>query len=95
MTALQAFLADLVRHTGLPQQQIAGEVGISEKHLSQMLNGRVEGTLSTWQAVLDAAGVSLGELNGERPMIRRRPARSPDCGRLPTGQPTQPEENGT
>ena len=62
MTELQAFLIGLVRNTQIPQRDIIGKAGISEKHLSQMLNGHVEGTLSTWQAVLDAAGVSLTTL---------------------------------
>lgn len=59
MTDLQAMLSTLVRHTQIPQVQIAGKAGLSEKHLSQMLTGNVEGTLTMWQAVLDAAGVSL------------------------------------
>lgn len=59
VTELQHFLAGLVRSNRIPQTEIASAVGISEKHLSQMLNGRVEGTLTMWQAVLDAAGVRL------------------------------------
>jgi transcriptional regulator with XRE-family HTH domain len=59
MTELQALLVHLVRSTGIRQRTICGRVGITEKHLSEMLNGRTEGTLKTWQAVLDAAGVSL------------------------------------
>ena len=63
MTDLQSFLSALVRHTRVPQVQIAAVAGISGKHLSQMLNGRVEGTLSMWQSVFDAAGVRLPEVH--------------------------------
>jgi DNA-binding phage protein len=62
ITTLQAYLSALVRSTGVLQVEIAEKVGVSEKHLSQMLNGRVEGTLSMWQSVLDAAGVRLPEV---------------------------------
>lgn len=62
MTTLQTYLAALVRSAGVPQVEIAEKIGVSEKHLSQMLNGRVEGTLSMWQSVLDAAGVRLPEV---------------------------------
>lgn len=59
MTKLQSLLSALVRDTQIRQIAIASRAGLSVKHLSQMLNGRVEGTLTMWQAVLDAAGVSL------------------------------------
>ena len=59
MTALQSLLSALVRDARLRQIAIAERAGLSTKHLSQMLNGRVEGTLTMWQAVLDAAGISL------------------------------------
>jgi DNA-binding phage protein len=52
-------LVDLVRHTRTQQREIARKAGISEKHLSQMLNGHAEGTLTVWQAVLDAAGLTI------------------------------------
>jgi transcriptional regulator with XRE-family HTH domain len=40
-------------HTrGWTQKQLAAKVGISEKHLSQMLNGRVMGTLVIWDRLL-------------------------------------------
>lgn len=59
MTPLQSMLSTLVRRAHVPQARIAEQAGVSEKHLSQMLTGRVEGTLTMWQAVLDAAGAPL------------------------------------
>lgn len=57
MTDLQRMLADSVRAgmrvRGWSQADLAYAAGVSTKHLSQMLNGRVEGTLSTWQHLLD------------------------------------------
>jgi transcriptional regulator with XRE-family HTH domain len=59
MTPLQSMLSALVRRAHVPQARIAEQAGVSEKHLSQMVAGRVEGTLTMWQAVLDAAGAPL------------------------------------
>ena len=59
-TYLQLQLRDAVysamERRGLSQRDTAKLVGISEKHLSQMLNGRVEATLSTWQDIFNALG---------------------------------------
>ncbi len=57
MTTIQRFLIDLVRG-GLrrhkwTQKQLAQKAQVSEQHLSQMLTGKVEGTLSTWQKLID------------------------------------------
>ena len=61
MTPLQAELVDCVR-TGMRarywgQVMLARQVGISEKHLSQLLNGVVEGSLSMWQRLLDCVDI--------------------------------------
>jgi hypothetical protein len=57
--ALQTFLQDLVRASGVPQCDLAHRVGLTEKHVSEMMNGWSQGKLSAWQALLDAAGVAL------------------------------------
>jgi transcriptional regulator with XRE-family HTH domain len=59
MSRLQEFLRDLVRASGVPQNELAQRTGLTEKHISEMLNGWSQGTLSAWQALLDAAGVTL------------------------------------
>lgn len=41
-----------LRTLGLPQAWLAERAGYSEKHVSQMLTGRVEGSLLAWEALL-------------------------------------------
>lgn len=53
------------------QNMVARDAGLSEKHVSQMLTGKVVGSLDSWQRMLDAAGVTLrieviSELEEER-----------------------------
>lgn len=48
-----------VAQSGRTQKQLAAMVGLSEKHVSQMMTGRVTGSLAAWQALMDAAGVTL------------------------------------
>lgn len=42
-----------------PQVLIARDSGLSEKHVSQMLTGKVDGSLKAWQRMLDAAGLAV------------------------------------
>jgi predicted XRE-type DNA-binding protein len=60
MTKIQSILSKEVRW-GLCQQRMSQKalaelVGVSQKHLSLMLSGRAEGTLSMWQQLIDAVG---------------------------------------
>jgi transcriptional regulator with XRE-family HTH domain len=54
--ALQEQLTKAVRQglieRGWSQAELARRAGISEKHLSQMLKGRTEGSLSMWDQLL-------------------------------------------
>jgi predicted transcriptional regulator len=59
MTPLQGILVAAVKASGRSQNMLARDAGLTEKHVSQMMTGRVEGTLSAWQAVLDAAGCNF------------------------------------
>lgn len=43
------------------QRQIAEAVGISEKHLSQLMTGHAMGSLRLWQDILDVVGIRLPE----------------------------------
>lgn len=56
---LQAWLAATIRvalrNDGLSQADLAVTVSITEKHLSRMLNGRQEGSLTMWDRLLKAA----------------------------------------
>jgi predicted transcriptional regulator len=59
VSRLQEFLRDLVRASGVPQRELSRRTGFTEKHISEMMNGWSQGQLSAWQALLDAAGVTL------------------------------------
>ncbi len=58
MTKLQTHLAGLVRvgmhKQKMSQKALARRVSMTDKHVSQMLSGRVQGTLEAWQKLLDA-----------------------------------------
>lgn len=57
MSDLRAELASRVRdgmtENGWNQADLAFAANLSEKHLSQMLTGRVDGALSMWQHLLN------------------------------------------
>lgn len=58
MTPLQAELVDIVRATqkraGVTQTVLCEEAGLGMKHVSEMLNGHCEGSLTAWQRLFDA-----------------------------------------
>jgi predicted transcriptional regulator len=51
---LQQELIAQVKASALLQVDLARRTGYSQKHISQVLNGRVEGTLTMWQSLIDA-----------------------------------------
>lgn len=59
MTPLQALLVEKIRESGVYQADLSRATLLSEKHISQMMTGRVAGSLPTWQLLLDAAGVDV------------------------------------
>lgn len=65
MTRLQLWLITLTRdgmtQRGMSQRDLARVLGISEKHVSELLNGKSQGTLDLWSLVLVSLGVSLGQ----------------------------------
>lgn len=52
-------LSVAIGRSGRTQKELAAEVGLSEKHVSQMMTGRADGALRSWQALLDAAGLRV------------------------------------
>ena len=58
MGPLQTWLVRQVkdgqRRKGWSQVELAARAGISQKHLSQMLRGHVEGSLAVWDRLLVA-----------------------------------------
>lgn len=59
VTDLQRWLIERVRESGMTQTEIAARVGITQKHMSYLMNGKNEGSLTTWQRIFDVIGVSL------------------------------------
>lgn len=52
--AVRAALKDV----GLTQVQVARDLGISEKHLSQMLTGKADGSLRLWVEMVGLLGMT-------------------------------------
>jgi len=65
MTGLRETLAQRVRDrlasAGVTQADAAAYLGISQKHLSQMLTGAVDGSLSMWDRLLAFVDVSVAD----------------------------------
>jgi transcriptional regulator with XRE-family HTH domain len=63
MNNLQSHLSAMVRDrltgSGVTQADAAAYLGISQKHLSQMLTGAVEGSLGMWDRLLTFTNVDL------------------------------------
>ena len=53
-------------HRGLQQQQLAEQIGVTKGYLSQVENGKKEGTVSLYRGLARALDVSLDELVGWR-----------------------------
>lgn len=45
--------------SGLTQKALAEGAGLTEKHVSQMMTGKVDGRLQAWEALADAAGLRI------------------------------------
>lgn len=58
LNGLLELLADAIIESQ-PQRVTARRAGLSEKHVSQMLTGKVDGSLAAWQRMLDAAGLAV------------------------------------
>lgn len=52
-------LSVAIVESGRPQVLIARDTGLSEKHVSQMLTGKADGSLRSWQAMLDSARLEV------------------------------------
>lgn len=48
-----------MRERGWLQSDLAYAAGMSDKHLSQLLNGRADGTFGTWQSIFDALDLAM------------------------------------
>jgi transcriptional regulator with XRE-family HTH domain len=75
---LQHLCADLVRgglsRKHFSQQDLARTVGVSEKHLSEMLSGKAAGSMELWQRLLDALDGAQWRLSSVNPQgVGQRP----------------------
>lgn len=61
VTDLQQWLAAFVRESPMNQREIAEAVGITQKHMTALVRGHSEGSLTLWQEILDVIGVRLPE----------------------------------
>lgn len=52
---LAARVREGLKHRGMTQSECAGEIDISAKHLSNVLNGKASGSLELWQRLLMVA----------------------------------------
>lgn len=60
MTPLQSVLSEAVRTSPLTYKQIAVVTGMKPGTISEMINGRVNGSIKSWQKLLDATEVQIG-----------------------------------
>jgi len=60
-----------LKDAGINQSEMAHKIGISPKHLSQMLNGKTDGRLEIWVAMADALGMTwqLTLIDPNEPLI--------------------------
>lgn len=60
MTRLQLLLIqrllEALQRREMTQADLARAVGVSQKHLSQMIHGRADGSFQMWQDCFDALG---------------------------------------
>ncbi len=55
------------RAQGISQIKLAGLVGISDKHMSQLLLGRLDGRLGLWMKIAAALGYKLDLMAADFP----------------------------
>jgi alkylated DNA nucleotide flippase Atl1 len=60
MTPLQRVLSEAVRSSPMTYREIGDRAGMARKTVSEMVNGRVRGSLESWQRLLDATGAQVG-----------------------------------
>lgn len=58
--ALKRAIRDELESSGFTQRDLAEYLGLSEKHVSQMLTGKVDGRFEVIEKMAGAVGLSLG-----------------------------------
>ncbi|MGW0948493.1 helix-turn-helix transcriptional regulator [Streptomyces sp. NPDC002623] len=70
-TELNEQVREAVKASGLKQTWMAGRLGVSEKHLSQLLTGRMVMTVYWAQQILNLCGMELVVSVRPKPGVRR------------------------
>jgi transcriptional regulator with XRE-family HTH domain len=65
LAALKTAIRDELEASGCSQKDLAGHLGMSEKHVSQVLTGKVAGTFETVEKMASAVGLVLGFRRGD------------------------------
>lgn len=60
MNPLHKVLSEAVRSSPLTYQQMAIATGMKRGTISEMVNGRIRGSLESWQKLLDVTDVKIG-----------------------------------
>lgn len=60
MTPLQKVLSEAVRSSPLSYQQMSLATGLNRSTISEMINGRVNGSMRSWQKLLDVTETQIG-----------------------------------
>lgn len=64
LAALKTAIRDELDASGCSQKDLATHLGMSEKHVSQVLTGKVTGTFGTLERMASAVGLTLGFRRG-------------------------------
>jgi transcriptional regulator with XRE-family HTH domain len=65
LAAIKAAIKAELRADGCTQADLAAHLGLSQKHVSQILTGRVQGSHAVIEAMARAVGLSLRIVAGE------------------------------
>lgn len=65
-TALAQTVVDALKATGTSQADLAASLGVSEKHVSQMLTGTSPGSLAMWNLMLFTLGADTVKITWPR-----------------------------
>lgn len=60
MTPLQKVLSEAIRSSSMTYTQMSVATGMRRSTISEMINGRVNGSIMSWQKLLDATNVQIG-----------------------------------
>jgi transcriptional regulator with XRE-family HTH domain len=75
-----------IRAQGSTQAALAAHLGITEKHMSQVLTGRVNGSPRVIDRIAEAVGLRIALVAGEGEPVALPPSRRGRARRKPAGR---------